>query len=131
MYIRFITSFMNSYGERESGIFQALGFLRRHDDTRHEDVEKLLELRDWFDIHLESPSKFTKRQKQSETGTALGWYRNTAKEHIAKMYELSQVLEKYGIIVSVVRRKDPGYIVYEDDIQVTALVYREDRKEVI
>ncbi len=47
------------------------------------------------------------------------------------MYAMSKILEKYGILVSVVRRNDPGYIVYEDDIQIAAIPYREDRDEVI
>ena len=47
------------------------------------------------------------------------------------MYAMSQILERYGIISSVVRRLDPGYIVYEDDIQVAAIPYREDRGKVV
>lgn len=47
------------------------------------------------------------------------------------MYEVSRILEKYGIIVSVVKREDPGYIVYEDEYQVAAIPYREDRDKVI
>jgi hypothetical protein len=47
------------------------------------------------------------------------------------MYEMVEIFEKYGIIIEVVRRNDPGYIVYEDDIQIAAIPYREDRERVI
>lgn len=47
------------------------------------------------------------------------------------MYAMSKILEKYGILSSVVKREDPGYIVYEDDIQVAAIPYREDREKVV
>jgi uncharacterized protein YqgQ len=47
------------------------------------------------------------------------------------MYELKQILDSYGIIVEIVRRKDPGYIVYEDEYQIAAIPYRQDREKVI
>lgn len=106
-------------------------YLRRKDIFLHDDAEKINELRNWFDQYLEPPTQFTKRRSNKETGTAISWYHDSAKEHIAKMYEMSRILEKYGIIVSVVRREDPGYIVYEDDYQVAAIPYREDREKVI
>ncbi len=122
---------MDDDGDKQVWVFQAMYHLRRKDVFLHEDAEKINELRDWFDQYLEPPTQFTKRRTSKETGTAISWYHDTAKEHIAKMYEMSRILEKYGIIVSVVRREDPGYIVYEDEYQVAAIPYREDRDKVI
>ena len=131
MFIRFITSFKNSSGERETGFFQAVGYLRRTSSIESVDLDELHALLDWFCDHLPPPDQFTKRRNNKETGTALSWYRDTAKEYIAKMYALSTILEKYGILSSVVKREDPGYIVYEDEIQVAAIPYREDRERVV
>lgn len=131
MYIRFITSFTNAYGERETGFFQAVGYLRRTSSIESADLDELHTLLDWFCDHLPPPDQFTKRRNHKESGTAISWYRDTAKEYIANMYAMSKILEKYGILSSVVKREDPGYIVYEDDIQVAAIPYREDREKVV
>ncbi len=91
MFTRFITSYLDIDGEKNTGVFQALGCLRRSVDTAHVDVEKLFTLRDWFDQYLEAPDQFTKRKTNKDTGIALGWYRDTAFDHIAKMYELAKI----------------------------------------
>ncbi len=46
------------------------------------------------------------------------------------MYELANICESYGIILEVVKRADPGYVVYEDEYQIAAIPYREDRNKV-
>jgi hypothetical protein len=112
-------------------VFQALGYLRRDSDTNPSDIEKLLALRDWFDIYLEPPDQFTKRRTHRDSGTAVSWYRDSATEYISRMYAMAQIFENYGIVVDLVRRADPGYIVYEDEYQVTAIPYREDREKVV
>ena len=39
------------------------------------------------------------------------------------------MLERYDLVVEVVRQKNPGYIVYEDEFQVAAIPYgKETRK---
>ena len=87
--------------------------------------------RGWFSTYLEAPDQFTKRKTSKDTGTALGWYRDTASDHIAHMYELAKICESYGIIFEVVKRADPGYVVYEDEYQIAAIPYREDRNKVM
>ena len=43
------------------------------------------------------------------------------------MYEMIQILDKYKIEVTVIKRKNPGYIVYEDEYQVSTLPHRKDK----
>lgn len=48
------------------------------------------------------------------------WFKATATEHIAKMREMSCILEQNGFYVRVIKAQRPGYIVYEDEYQVVA-----------
>jgi hypothetical protein len=130
MFIRFITSYLDADGDIQTGVFQAAAYLRKHSQTRIEDVDILEEYRGWFNQYLDAPDQFTKRKTHQNSGTALGWYRDTASDHIANMYELAKICEPYGIIFEIVKRADPGYIVYEDEYQVAAIPYREDRNKV-
>jgi hypothetical protein len=131
VYIRFTTEFVNEYGETHTGIFSALRFVREWSLTQDEDVQKLKELRSWFNVNLEAPSRFSNASNKSPAAVSLSWFKDTSKEHIKKIYEIREVLNKYGIIVEVVTTKNPGYIVYEDDCQISAIPFKNDRKKVL
>ena len=128
MYIRFITEFKNDYGEIRNGVFQAAAFLRKSEQTYEFDKHRLLEIRNWFNANLTKPNRFSKSRKKYAATVSLSWFKDTAVEHINWMYDLKSVLEKYDIIVEVVMREDPGYILFEDDYQVSTLPYKTDRE---
>jgi len=48
------------------------------------------------------------------------WFKDTAKEHIAKAREMSCILGQNNIHVRVIKTQRPGYVVYEDEYQVVA-----------
>jgi len=48
------------------------------------------------------------------------WFKSAATEHIAKVREISCILEQNGVYVQVIKAQRPGYIVYEDEYQVVA-----------
>jgi hypothetical protein len=48
------------------------------------------------------------------------WFKPTATEHIAKVREMSCILEQNGLYVRVIKEQRPGYVVYEDEYQVVA-----------
>ncbi|MDX2248963.1 MAG: hypothetical protein SF052_19400 [Bacteroidia bacterium] len=131
MYIRFTTQFRNETGDHETGVFQAAAYLRRHPDTYHYDVKLLDEIIEWFNINLERPTRFSKSRHKNSENVSLSWYKNTAHDHIQKMYDMKAILEKYDIVVEAVKRENPGNIIYEDEIQVSALPFRTDRSKVI
>lgn len=130
MYIRFITRFINEYNETETGIFQALKFIRDHSTTRDEDVRILKDLKDWFDANLEAPDKFSNASNKNPAAISLSWFKDSSKEHIKKIYEIGDILYKYSIVIEVITTRSPGYIVYEDNYQVSAVPFKTDRKKV-
>ena len=130
MYIRFITEFKNDYGEIRNGVFQAAGFLRKSEQTYEFDKHRLLEIRNWFNANLNKPSRFSRSRKKNADTVAISWFKSSAVEHIKWMYDLKAVLEKYDIMVEVVMRDNPGYILFEDDFQVSTLPFKMDREKV-
>lgn len=127
MFIRFITEFKNEENEIETGMFQAAGFLCRSEVIYDYDKKLLTDLRNWFGDNLEKPTRFTKSKSKNAANVSLSWFKSTAIEHLSRMYEMKQLLEKYDLIVNVVKRDNPGYIVYEDDYQVSTLPHGKDK----
>jgi len=132
MYLRFTTQFINPYGELETGLFTALKYLR--DDyslTKDEDINKLKELTGWFNRNLEKPTKFSNGTSKYNENVSLSWFKDSAKEHIRKIQEFIEIAERYDIIVERVASKNPGYIVFEDEYQVSAVPFKTDWGKVI
>lgn len=44
MYLRFITKFINEYGEQETGIFNAFRFVRENPSSQDKDVSILFDI---------------------------------------------------------------------------------------
>ena len=87
--------------------------------------QDFMNLRKWFKEHLEKPKSFSRSRKPRATRVALSWFKDTAKLHIAKMYEFAAILEAHGVHVEVIRTTRPGYVVYEDEHQITAEPFSE------
>jgi hypothetical protein len=127
MYLRFITEFRDEYDEIKTGVFQAMGYLCRTDIMYDFDKRRLMELRDLFNLQLERPTRFSKSLKKNAPKVSLSWYKSTATQHLTKMYEVKELMAPYGIFVTVIKRENPGYIVYEDEYQVSTLPHKADK----
>jgi len=92
MYLRFITEFVNEYGETHTGLFSALRFVREDALTNDEDVLKLKELRKWFNENLNAPDKFSNASNKNPLAISLSWFKDSAKDHIRKIYEIRSAL---------------------------------------
>lgn len=86
MYIRFITTYRDERGYAETGVFQALGFLARSEETFEYDRERINDIRWWFGNYLERPTRFNKHSGNRNTSPALSWYKCSAVRHIGHMY---------------------------------------------
>jgi hypothetical protein len=131
MYIRFITQFENEYGEIETGVFHAAAFVRGNPDTFDYDVKSLESIKNWFNCNLEAPTKFSRSKKKYAEGISLSWFKNSAKEHIQRMYDIKSILEKYDILVEIINHDRPGTIIYQDEYQVSAIPFRLDKNRVL
>ena len=119
-FVRFVIRADDEDSGRRQGLFQAIAALE--DDNALLEHEQTLadETRKWFGRHLEAPSRPAKSSKRHAKKVALSWFRDTAREHIARMHALAHVLECHGIHVEIIRTDRPGYVVYEDAHQIAA-----------
>ena len=132
MYLRFTTQFINPYGERETGIFMALKYFRDdYSATQNDDVVKLKALSAWFNQNLDKPTKLSNASNKSPANISLSWFKDSSKEHINRIHELIEILERYDIVVERITSKNPGYIVYDDEFQISAIPFKTDRNKVI
>lgn len=131
MYLRFITEFENEWGERETGVFQALGHLIRSDDVFEYDRKRLKKIRAWFNAKLDRPSRFNKHANKHKSNVAISWYKDTSKEHLKNMYNLIPIFENYGLQVDVIKKENPGYKVFEDEYQVVTIPHGKEKSEVL
>jgi hypothetical protein len=125
MFVRFVVHKNDEDSGSRQGLFQAIfglereGVLLEHEQSQHDEIYK------WFKKNLKKPRKFTRSSKPHAKNVALSWFKDTALEHISKMYALTQILKAHDVEVDVLRTERPGYIVYEDAFQVAAEPFKE------
>ena len=96
-------------------------YIQHRVDTLSDDKEQLKNIYSWFKENLDAPPWFKNPEGRSHEYSSISWFKDTAKEHILKIHEMSLILEKYDIFIERVTSKSPGRIVFEDKYQVSAV----------
>src|SRR5262245_6426235 len=122
-FIRFTTRTPTEHGSVLAGIFAAVGELRRSETLEPIDSLELDEVERWFERRLREPSRFSLRHRIREPRVGVCWFRDTARKHLARAYELIEVLSRYGIHVDRVETTRPGVVIWEDEHQIVAVPY--------
>ena len=120
MFVRFVVKNLDKDSGRRQGLFQAAKALRESGHLSGLDLDKLTTISAWFNQHLERPERLALSPRPHAKAQAISWFRDSAVEHIAKMREFREILERYGVDVDMIKAKRLGYILYEDEFQVTA-----------
>ncbi len=122
MFIRFAIDHRDADSGRGLGIFHAAEHLRDRGRLQPWEADALQEFRDWFGDNLKSPTRFTtaKPPYYRKQPKAIAWFKDTAKEHIRRIRQMVEILERYGMIVHTYRADRVGYVVYEDEFQIVA-----------
>ncbi len=124
VFIRFVSSEIDEDSHVSAGLFCAASQLCSNGLPQYE-FDALSELRDWFDRHLESPSDHLPRTCRYEL--AVCWFKPTAREHLARAWEMITILERNDILIWTIKSRKAGHIYYEDDAQIFAVPSREMR----
>ena len=82
------------------------------------------EVRSWFNLKLEKPERFARSRRRGAASAGISWFKESAVRHIARAREVASLLAEHHIASRMVRTDKPGYIVYEDEFQVTAEPFR-------
>ena len=125
-FLRFATYDRDERSDAPRGLFSAAwrlsdaGELLPWEDARWRDIAN------WFGDHLPQPASAARSRRPNAPDRAVFWFRATAVEHVSRMREVAQLLERHGVAVQMWQAERPGYIVYEDEFQVAAEPFREE-----
>ena len=122
MYLRFVVPQIDDDSEHGLGVFQAAYRLRDEGKLYSYEETHLQSLREWFNVHLEKPRRFTaaKPPYYRKKSRAISWFKDTAHEHIGHIREMVAILENHGVSVRMLKADRVGYVVYEDEYQIVA-----------
>lgn len=118
MFIRFVSGELHEDSHVSAGLFRAVYHLRCSNGLPEYEFQALIELGDWFNVNLDSP--FEHLRISDRYDRAICWFKHTAREHLAKAWELATVLERNDVLIWTIKSKRTGYVYYEDDVQVFA-----------
>jgi len=119
-FIRFVVGLIDEDSGRRLGLFHAISELRKTGELLPHEESACAEISDWFSDNLKKPASFSRSARPHAKNVAISWFRDSAKEHIRRMHALSQILRAHHVHVEVIQSQRIGYVVYEDEHQVTA-----------
>lgn len=115
-YIRFVIGRKDEDSHVEQGIFQAAAQALEWQTITGSEADELKELRGWFNQNLEEPTSFGRDKLR----LGICWFKTSATEHISRIWNMVQILERNGIYLKKIRTNRPGYVIYEDEWQLVA-----------
>jgi hypothetical protein len=127
MFLRFVVADIDEDSEHELGVFHAMRNLRESGALSDDEEERHDLIREWFNQHLEKPTRFThaKPPFYRKKARAISWFKDSAHEHLSRARSLAVILQSHGISVRMLKAKRVGYVVYEDEYQIVAEPFAE------
>jgi hypothetical protein len=122
-YIRFAIGRKDEDSHVGLGIFQAAAQALEWKDITGSDADELNKLWAWFSENLEKPTSFGRDTLRF----GICWFKTGAAEHISRIWEMVEILERNGIYVKKIRTDRPGYVIYEDEWQLVAEPFRKGK----
>ena len=125
MFLRFVTTEVDNESHKELGVFHAARRLRDSSSLSQAEETLLLEIRDWFNINLKKPNRFTsaKPPYDRKRQNGISWFKDSASVHIGKMHEMVALLKHHDVPVRMIKTARPGYVLYEDEFQIVAVPF--------
>jgi hypothetical protein len=120
-YLRLITTEVDEDSRCPKGVFAVAYELRNSEDLPPETRQELRELLSWFETNLHSP----RDDDREIDGRAIFWFKRDASHLLKRLWEIAQLVRVHGYTVETIRTDRPGYVVYEDDLQVAAVPFRD------
>jgi hypothetical protein len=122
VYVRFVVAEIDEDSGKELGVFQAAWNLRDDGKLYPGEDEQLDVIRLSFNDNLEKPRRFTasKPPYYRKKRKAISWFKDSAHEHIARIWSMIAILRNHGILVRMLTTERVGYVTYEDEFQIVA-----------
>jgi hypothetical protein len=106
MFIRFVSGEIDEDSHVSAGLFCAASQLRWSDGLPDYEWDALTELRDWFNVYLDSPFDHLPRDRRYEE--AISWFKPTAHEHLARAWDLVAILERNDVLIWTIKSPRTG-----------------------
>jgi hypothetical protein len=119
-YIRFVSGRQDEESHAEQGIFQAVAQALEWQNITGSDADELNEVQGWFSENLKKPTSFGRDKLR----LGICWFKTDSIEHISRIWQMVDILERNGIYVKKIRTNKPGYVIYEDEWQLVAEPFR-------
>jgi hypothetical protein len=119
MFIRFVGGEIDAQSHVEEGLFCAASKLQFRPEVPEYQLDRLWDLLWWFTVNLSCPFHYRLRQPW-RSDRAICWFKPSAREHLAKAFEMVSLLEENDLLVKVIKAERIGYRLYEDEAQVLA-----------
>lgn len=131
MYLRFVRQSPILGAKSREGFFVAAYELLDDGNVDHHTHLHLTEILAWFRSNLAVPTKFSRSSSKGiyrrETTAGLSWFKSGARAHLDKAHELKALLELHGHAIDILTTSRPGYVVFEDEYQIVAQPFADDR----
>ena len=114
MFVRFVVGADGEHHRALTGIVTEARLLREAGRLSADEADQLEESYNWLNDHLPVPPFSTRSWPRD----AVAWFRDDAREAIARMWGLVALLEEHDCPVRLLRSQNRGRVLYQDDFQV-------------
>ncbi|MBW3558445.1 MAG: hypothetical protein KY449_01560 [Proteobacteria bacterium] len=112
---------VDGHPRQRLGLFQAIEEARESDSAPDWALRELAASETWFGRNLRVPDRFSRGSRRRPGQPGLAWFKAwSAEEHIRQMHRFKRAAEACGLHVDVLKTRDPGHILYEDEHQIVA-----------
>jgi len=122
-FIRFVLQQRHPDSGVKDGVVQLAYALRDSLDLEPGDRKVLAETLTWVEENLETPARFNRTTSKGfyrRKTRGISWFKDTATQHLARMHQITAILEKYGHSVVMLSEARVGYVIHDDAFQVVA-----------
>jgi hypothetical protein len=127
MFVRFVSGEIDCDSRLPAGLFRAVYKLLEEEWLTDYEYGALRDPMDWFEENLKTPYDY-QLERAWLAERSLCWFRSTAREHLQRAWEVVAILNERGIFMRMIKCKTPGYIIYEDQVQVLAYPFPDMRR---
>ncbi|SRR5258708_9639616 len=114
VFLRFVVGGDGEHHRSLTGVVTEARLLRDKGLLAEHEAELLQSTYDWLNSNLPCPPFSSSGWPRD----AVAWFKDSAKDSIVRMRELTVLLKSHGLLVRTLRSGSPGKVLYEDEFQV-------------
>jgi hypothetical protein len=114
VFVRFVVGADGQNHRELTGIVSEARLLRDRGNLSSDETARLEEAYEWLNDHLPVPPFASSGWSRD----VVAWFKDDAEDSVRRMWEIVALLEEHGVPVRLLRSKNPGRILYEDEHQI-------------